>query len=50
VWRDEDGSALVGLMSGSTDDVMADAVECSFAVVSAAFLTFVRKPRIAGRQ
>eukprot|EP01041_Mallomonas_annulata_P013335 gene13335-28255_t len=33
VWRDEEGSALVPAMAGATDDVMADAVEHSYAVV-----------------
>jgi hypothetical protein len=30
VWRDEDGSSLVSFMQGSTDDIMADAVENRF--------------------
>ena len=33
VWRDADGSALLGPMSGSTDDIMAQAVELSYMVV-----------------
>ncbi len=33
VWRDEDGSALVGIMSGETGNAMADAVESSYAVI-----------------
>jgi hypothetical protein len=33
VWRDVEGSALLRPMSGSTDDVMAEAVERSYAVV-----------------
>ena len=33
VWRDAEGSALLGPMSGSTDDIMAQAVELSYLVV-----------------
>eukprot|EP01034_Spumella_vulgaris_P036270 gene36270-44745_t len=34
VWRDEEGSSIVGQMSGATDDCMAQAVEAaSFVVV-----------------
>ena len=33
VWRDVEGSALLGPMSGSTDDIMAEAVEKSYMVV-----------------
>jgi hypothetical protein len=33
VWRDVNGSALVPPMSGSTDDRMAEAIECSHTVI-----------------
>jgi hypothetical protein len=33
VWRDEEGSPLLSPMSGSTDDVMADAIEKSSTVI-----------------
>lgn len=33
VWRDEEGSSIVGPMSGSVDDTMADAVDSSSTVV-----------------
>ena len=33
VWRDVEGSAYTPAMSGSTDEIMADAIEMSFAVV-----------------
>lgn len=33
VWRDEEGSSIVGPMSGDTDDVMADAIQHAEAVI-----------------
>jgi len=33
VWRDETGSSVLGGMSGNTDDVMAEAIETSAAII-----------------
>ena len=33
VWRDETGSSILGGMSGSTDEVMAEAIETSAAII-----------------